>query len=188
MNKRSKFFILSFLNIYSDRYSLFPKQKQIPQVNRQRSQKCTYRCSNVLYAMWITQDKQACLSHMHCMSVHLWWLEPTNHLWSSPVHTELSFLGSGHLSKQSKDKKEEIWPSPMTKAPTPTENAKRAKWQHKTTPQKSSIKQQLRTDLGWSVGVTTATQLVWLTWFTGPPSPLPQQLCNQKDTHLKICK
>ena len=32
-----------------------------------------------------------------------------------------------------------------------------------TTPQKRSIKQRLRTDLGRSVGVTTATQLVWLT-------------------------
>ena len=32
-----------------------------------------------------------------------------------------------------------------------------------TTPQKSSIKQRLRTDLGRSVGVTKATQLVWLT-------------------------
>ena len=32
-----------------------------------------------------------------------------------------------------------------------------------TTPQKSSITQRLRTDLGRSVGVTTATQLVWLT-------------------------
>ena len=32
-----------------------------------------------------------------------------------------------------------------------------------TTTQKSSIKQLLRTDLGRSVGVTTATQLVWLT-------------------------
>ena len=42
-----------------------------------------------------------------------------------------------------------------------------------TTPQKSSIKQRLRTDLGRSVGVTTATQLVWLTWFTGPTFPLP---------------
>ena len=42
-----------------------------------------------------------------------------------------------------------------------------------TTPQKSSIKQRLRTDLGRSVGVTTATQLVWLTWFTGPTLPLP---------------
>ena len=57
-----------------------------------------------------------------------------------------------------------------------------------TTPQKSSITQQLRTDLGRSVGVTTATQLVWLTWFTGPPSHSPQQPCNEKDTHLKICK
>ena len=42
-----------------------------------------------------------------------------------------------------------------------------------TTPQKRSIKQQLRTDLGRSVGITTATQLVWLTWFTGPPSHSP---------------
>ena len=42
-----------------------------------------------------------------------------------------------------------------------------------TTPQKSSITQRLQTDLGRSVGVTTATQLVWLTWFTGPTFPLP---------------
>ena len=32
-----------------------------------------------------------------------------------------------------------------------------------TTSQKSSIKQRLLTDLGRSVGVTTATQLMWLT-------------------------
>ena len=75
----------------------------------------------------------------------------------------------------------------MTKAPTPTEMSKGKVTTH-TTPQKSSIKQQLRTDFGRSVGVTTATQLVWLTWFTGPPSHSPQQPCNQKDTHLKICK
>ena len=31
-----------------------------------------------------------------------------------------------------------------------------------TTSQKSSITQRLRTDLGRSVGVTTATQLLWL--------------------------
>ena len=53
-----------------------------------------------------------------------------------------------------------------------------------TTSQKSSIKRRLRTDLGRSVGVTTAIQLVWLTWFTGPPSHSPQQPCNQKDTTL----
>ena len=61
----------------------------------------------------------------------------------------------------------------MTKAPTPTEMSKGPKVTKQTTPQKSSIKQRLRTDLGRSVGVTTATQLVWLTWFTGPTFPLP---------------
>ena len=58
------------------------------------------------------------------------------------------------------------------KSPYTHGNVKRAVTTH-TTPQKSSIKQRLRTDLGRSVGVTTATQLVWLTWFTGPTFPLP---------------
>ena len=57
------------------------------------------------------------------------------------------------------------------------------------TPQKTSITQRLRTDLGRSVGVTIAIQLVWLNRFTGSqPSHLPQKPCNQKDTHLKMCK
>ena len=47
----------------------------------------------------------------------------------------------------------------MTKAPTPTEMSK-GQVTTQTTPQKSSIKQRLRTDLGRSVGVT---KLVWLT-------------------------
>ena len=34
------------------------------------------------------------------------------------------------------------------------------------------------------LGVTTATQLVGLTWFTGPTFPLPAT-ANQKDTRLK---
>ena len=50
-----------------------------------------------------------------------------------------------------------------------------------TMPQKSSITQRLRTDLGRSVGVTTAIKLVWLTWFTAQPSHSPHQPCNQKD-------
>ena len=58
------------------------------------------------------------------------------------------------------------------KSPYTHGNVKRAVTTQ-TTPQKSSIKQRLRTDLGRSVGVTTATQLVWLTWFTGPTFPLP---------------
>ena len=42
----------------------------------------------------------------------------------------------------------------MTKAPTPTEMSKG---------QSDNTNNALRTDLGRSVGVTTATQLVWLT-------------------------
>ena len=34
------------------------------------------------------------------------------------------------------------------------------------TPPKTSIAQRLQTDVGWSVGVTTATRLVWLNRFT----------------------
>ena len=43
----------------------------------------------------------------------------------------------------------------------------------KSTSQKILITQRLRTDLGRSVWVTPATQLVWFTLFTGPTFPLP---------------
>ena len=52
-------------------------------------------------------------------------------------------------------KKEEIWFSPMTKAPTPTEMSKGQSDNTNNATKKF--------DLGRSVGVTTATQLVWLT-------------------------
>ena len=74
----------------------------------------------------------------------------------------------------------------LLQKPLHQQKCKKSKVTTQTTPQKSSIKQRLRTDLGRSVGVTTATQLVLLTWFTGQPSHSPQQPCNQKDTHLKI--
>ena len=60
-----------------------------------------------------------------------------------------------------KDKKEEIWLSPMTKAPTPTEMSKGQS--DNTNNATKKIKQRFRTDLEWSVGITTATQLVWFT-------------------------
>ena len=53
---------------------------------------------------------------------------------------------------------------------------------------KKSITQLLQTDLGRSVGVTTATQLVWLTGSRAQHSHFLQQPCNQKDKHLKMCK
>ena len=58
----------------------------------------------------------------------------------------------------------------MTKAPSPTEMWKEQS-DNTNNATKSSITQRLRTDLWWSVGVTTATQLVWLTRFTGPTFP-----------------
>ena len=54
----------------------------------------------------------------------------------------------------------------MTKARKPTEKSKKQPDNTKTPP-KTSITQRLRNDLGRSVGVTTATQLVWLNRFTG---------------------
>ena len=74
----------------------------------------------------------------------------------------------------------------MAKAPTPTEMSE-GQVTTQTTPQKSSIKQRLRTDLGRSVGVTKATQLVWLTGLRSH-LPTPRNSRVIKRTHLKICK
>ena len=70
-------------------------------------------------------------------------------LW--PVTSEINRV---HPTCTNKEKKKEIWPSPMTKPPIPTENSK-TKGQHTQTPPKTSITQRLRTDLGRSVGVTS---------------------------------
>ena len=51
-----------------------------------------------------------------------------------------------------------LWQKPLHQ-----QKCQKGKVTTQTTPQKSSIKQRLRTDLGRSVGVTKATQLVWLT-------------------------
>ena len=56
-----------------------------------------------------------------------------------------------------KEKKEDIWLSPMTKAPYNHRNPK----SNVTTP-KTSITRRLRTDLGRSVGVTTVKPLICL--------------------------
>ena len=57
-----------------------------------------------------------------------------------------------------KEKKEEIWLSPVTKAHTPTEKSKKQRDDIKTPP-KALITQRLRTDLGRSAGVTAVTPL-----------------------------
>ena len=74
-----------------------------------------------------------------------------------------------------------LWQKPLHQR-----KCRKGKVTTQTTPQNSSITQRLRTDLGRSVGVTTATQLVWLTGLGTQPSHSPQQPCNQRDMHLKI--
>ena len=76
----------------------------------------------------------------------------------------------------------------MTKSPTSTEKSKKQYYNTKTQ-QKTSITQRLRTDVGWSIGVTIVAQVVWVNQFTGSePSHLSQKLFYQKHKHLKICK
>ena len=54
-------------------------------------------------------------------------------------------------------------------------------------PSKTSITQSLRTDLGRPVGVTIATQMVWLNQLPGSqPFHSPQQLCNRRHEHAGI--
>ena len=76
-----------------------------------------------------------------------------------------------------------LWQKPLHQ-----QKCQKGKVTTQTTPQKSSIKQRLRTDLGRSVGVTKATQLVWL---TGLRAHLPTNRNSRlikRDTRLKICK
>ena len=68
---------------------------------------------------------------------------------------------SCHLVKNVRKRKRSdsvLWQKPLHQ-----QKCQKGKVTTQTTPQKSSIKQRLRTDLGRSVGVTSATQLVWLT-------------------------
>ena len=69
----------------------------------------------------------------------------------------------------------------MTKARTHTEKSKKRGDNTKTSP-KALITQRLSTELGRSVGVTIATQLVWLNQFTvSKPSHKP---CNQTEVQM----
>ena len=70
----------------------------------------------------------------------------------------------------------------------PTEKSKKQR-DNTNTPPKTSITQRLRTDLGLSVGVTTATQTgVIKPVYEILTFPLTANLCYQKDTRFKICK
>ena len=81
------------------------------------------------------------------------------------------------------EKKEEIWLSPVTKTPTPTEQSKKQRDNIKTPP-KTLITQLLRTDLGRSIGVTAVTQLVWLTGLWALNLPTNRNSRVIKRTHI----
>ena len=98
-----------------------------------------------------------------------------------PLHYNL------HIATQKKNKGRDLTQS-YGNSPFTSRNVKKGKVTTQTMPKKSSITQRLRTGLGRSVGVTTTTQLLWLTGLRAQPSHFPQQPCNQKDKHLKICK
>ena len=72
-------------------------------------------------------------------------------------------LGESGLSIKWKRKRSDsvLWQKPLHRQKNAKSNVKTKK------PPKTSITQRLRTDLGRSVGVTIATQLVWLKRFTG---------------------
>ena len=82
------------------------------------------------------------------------------HLESSSGHTKSFCPNMVQYRFKSKRKRSDsvLWQKPLHQ-----QKCQKGKVTTQTTPQKSSIKQRLRTDLGRSVGVATATQLVWLT-------------------------
>ena len=86
---------------------------------------------------------------------------------------------------QGKEKGRDLTQS-YDKSPYTDSNIKKATWKHKKTPPNTSITQRLRTDLGWSVGVTIATQLVWLNRLTRDPNlPAYRKTRVIKMTHIK---
>ena len=70
------------------------------------------------------------------------------------------------------EKKDNIWLSLMTKAPTPTEMSK-GQSDNTNNATKKFDYTAVADDFERSVGVTKVIQVVWLTWFTGPTFPLP---------------
>ena len=92
-------------------------------------------------------------------------------------------FGFSFIKRKRKRSDSVLWQNPLHQ-----QKCQKGKVTTQTTPQKSSITQRLRTNWGRSVGVTTATQLVWLIWFTGPTFPLPATAVLSKGHTFKMCK
>ena len=100
------------------------------------------------YGWWNSRDKQH--QFVSCVCILKYLIK----LWKAHARFISCFL----ISRKRKRSDSVPWQKPLYQ-----QKCQKGKVTTQTTPQKSSIKQRLRTDLGRSVGVTTATQLVWLT-------------------------
>ena len=83
------------------------------------------------------------------------------------------YMPKSYLLLLSPKRKRKRSDSVLWQMPLHQQNYQKGKMTTQNNATKSSITQRLRTDLGRSVWVTTATKLVWLTWFTGSTFPLP---------------
>ena len=89
---------------------------------------------------------------------HIRYLRNSHQIRSSISQISLERGNSYDFMRKRKRSDSVLWQKPPHQ-----QKCQKGKVTTQTTPQKSSITQRLRTDLGRSVGVTTATQLVWLT-------------------------
>ena len=108
---------------------------------------------------------------LHTCNVHAYDIKPSLRFCGVP-----SRIGKKRIRKRydlvPREKGRDLTQS-YDKSPYTSRNVKRGKVTAHTMPQICSITQRLRADLGRSVGVTTATQLVWLTGLRAPTFPLP---------------
>ena len=121
---------------------------------------------------WITDDPVSNKVHVKLRLHYQSFLgqSPSKKTWSkyswtcSTVYTIKVIWGictrnHGKCIKRKRKRSDSVlWQKPLHQ-----QKCQKGKVTTQTTPQKGSIKQRLRTDLGRSVGVTKATQLVWLT-------------------------
>ena len=150
-------FVKTMFFLYETRISITCNNLNICRINREcivlHFSDITSELLKQSWNIYIDQSANQCKWYITKMHQHI-----------HPVDLTHVLVIYRYTSKYLWEKKEEIWLSPMTKAPTATEKSRKQRDNTKTPP-KTSITQWLRTDLGRSVGVTTVTPLVSLNWF-----------------------
>ena len=96
--------------------------------------------------------------HVKLAKFSIWFINLENGIFVWDFDNLLEIKKETFTKRKRKRSDSVLWQKPLHQ-----QKCQKGKVTTQTTPQKSSIKQRLRTDLGRSVGVTKATQLVWLT-------------------------